>query len=329
MVTNFGTTTPAVGSTWYNAGATVTISATAPGAGGGERYVWNGWTGTGSGSYTGTNNPANNAVTMNAPITETASWTHQYQLTVTASPSGAIGGTFSVTYTQSGIVHTNEAHTTTWTGWADAGTSATVSSPQSPYGIYTFSSYTNNPATMNSAQTITLTYTAAPQTITLRPNAAGTTTQLENSGTGGANWDRVDEVTADESTTYVYGESDDNRETDTYNVADQSLAGTITNVRIYIRALENYDRDDVYAWTAIRIGTGSIQYGTQIDLTTSWTNYNTNYATKTGNLGSGAWTWADINNLQIGVGLQSHESSGPTWRYAECTQVWVEITYTP
>ena len=35
MVTNFGTTTPVVGSTWYNAGSTVTISATAPSAGSG------------------------------------------------------------------------------------------------------------------------------------------------------------------------------------------------------------------------------------------------------------------------------------------------------
>ena len=81
MATNFGTTTPAVGDTWYDTGSQVTISATAPSVGAGERYVWNGWTGSGTGSYTGTNNPATNAVTMNAPITETASWTHQYLAT--------------------------------------------------------------------------------------------------------------------------------------------------------------------------------------------------------------------------------------------------------
>ena len=127
----------------------------------GEQYVWNGWTGTGSGSYTGTNNPATNAVTMNAAITETASWTHQYQVTVTASPSGAIGGTFAVTYTMSGTTYTNEQHNTPWTQWTDASTTVTVSSPQSPYNGYTFSSYTNNPVTMNSAQTITLVYYGA------------------------------------------------------------------------------------------------------------------------------------------------------------------------
>jgi hypothetical protein len=89
MATNFGDTSPSVGDHWYTAGTPVTIQATAPTAGAGEQYVWNGWTGSGSGSYTGTDNTA--SVTMNGPITETASWTHQYYLTV-VSPYGTPGG---------------------------------------------------------------------------------------------------------------------------------------------------------------------------------------------------------------------------------------------
>jgi flagellin-like protein len=160
MATNFGTTSPAAGDIWYPAGQVVPISATAPPAGADERYVWASWLGSGTGSYDGP--IMTHDITMNGPITETASWTHQWRLTVTASPSGATGGTFAVTYTQGGSVHTNEAHATTWIGWADAGTTATASSAQTPVGIYAFSSYTNNGATMNSAQTITLTYTATP-----------------------------------------------------------------------------------------------------------------------------------------------------------------------
>jgi hypothetical protein len=108
--TNYGTVSPASGN-WYNAGATVTISATAPSAGSGEQYAWNGWTGSGSGSYTGNNNPATNEVTMNGPITETASWTHQYYLTVSSSygsPTGqgwynaGASASFSVTSPASG-----------------------------------------------------------------------------------------------------------------------------------------------------------------------------------------------------------------------------------
>ncbi|MGB9135065.1 MAG: hypothetical protein WCC63_05730, partial [Candidatus Bathyarchaeia archaeon] len=107
MATNFGTTTPSVGQYWYAAGSTVGTSATAPGTITGERYVWSGWTGTGTGSYTGPNNSA--TITMNAPITQTASWTHQYYLTV-ASP------------------YDSPAPTSTW---FDAGTSiiASVTSP--------------------------------------------------------------------------------------------------------------------------------------------------------------------------------------------------------
>jgi hypothetical protein len=93
---------------------------------------------------------------MNGPIIEVASWTHQYQISVMASPTGAIGGTFEVTYTMSGTTYTHQQHNTPWIQWTDASTTATVSSPQSPYKGYTFSSYTNNPTNMNSPQTITL-----------------------------------------------------------------------------------------------------------------------------------------------------------------------------
>ena len=103
--TDFGSVNP--GSGWHDAGSTVTISATAPSAGSGEQYVWNSWTGTGSGNYTGTDNPA--SVIMNDAVTEVASWTHQYYLTV-ASPYGS---------------------PTPMSGWFDAGTSipASVNSP--------------------------------------------------------------------------------------------------------------------------------------------------------------------------------------------------------
>jgi len=102
---NFGSVSPDSG--WHDAGSTVTISATAPSASSGEQYVWNSWTGTGSGNYTGTDNQA--SVTMNGAVTEAASWTHQYRLTVT-SPYGS---------------------PTPMSSWFDAGTSipASVSSP--------------------------------------------------------------------------------------------------------------------------------------------------------------------------------------------------------
>jgi hypothetical protein len=62
-----GTVSP--GSGWKNSGAIVSISAT-PANG----YSFSSWTGTGTGSYSGTNNPA--SVTMGGPITENATFIH-------------------------------------------------------------------------------------------------------------------------------------------------------------------------------------------------------------------------------------------------------------
>lgn len=67
-----GTTTPTGSvspgtSTWENAAAVVTITATNGG------FTFSSWTGSGTGSYTGPNNPS--SVTMNGAITETATFT--------------------------------------------------------------------------------------------------------------------------------------------------------------------------------------------------------------------------------------------------------------
>ena len=81
---NFGTTSPSSGG-WFNAGSKVTIKAIAPSTIAGERYLWNGWLGSGSGSYSGSMNPASNTVIMNGPIRECALWSHQYLLTIMTS----------------------------------------------------------------------------------------------------------------------------------------------------------------------------------------------------------------------------------------------------
>jgi len=137
MATNFGTTSPSVGDYWYDAGSVVTISATAPSAGSGERYVWNGWTGTGTISYTGTANPAVNAVTMNGPISEAASWTDQYYLTVTSfydTPGGEgwydSGATAYATLTD-GTVSGGTGTLYVFTRWSDdaSGTNYAQSDP--------------------------------------------------------------------------------------------------------------------------------------------------------------------------------------------------------
>jgi len=103
-------------------------------------------------------------LTVTAPTTVTGNYKTQCQITVTASPTEALGGTFKVTYTQCGTTYTDVQKTTSWTDWADAGTTVTVSEPQdiingSPGTRYKFDSYSPSASvTMNQAKTITLVY---------------------------------------------------------------------------------------------------------------------------------------------------------------------------
>ena len=65
-------------------------------------YSFAGWTGSGTGSYSGTNNPA--SITMNGPITENAAFTQNpVQVTVQTNPAGR---SFTVDGTTEGVHRT-------------------------------------------------------------------------------------------------------------------------------------------------------------------------------------------------------------------------------
>jgi hypothetical protein len=87
-----GTTSPSVGTNWYDYGQSVTISASAA-----SGYVFQSWTGSGSGAYSGTLNPA--SIAIYGPITETANFEKRYTITVNTNPSGLDspygGGTYA------------------------------------------------------------------------------------------------------------------------------------------------------------------------------------------------------------------------------------------
>ena len=128
-----GTVSPT--SQWKNSGATVSITAT-PTNNTQVSYSFAGWTGSGTGSYSGTNNPA--SITMNGPITENAAFTQNpVQVTVQTNPAGhsfSVDGT-PYTAAQSFSWQPGSSHTiaTTspqsggtgvryvWTNWSDGG----------------------------------------------------------------------------------------------------------------------------------------------------------------------------------------------------------------
>ena len=87
MSTNYGTVSPSSGI--YSHSRVVTITATPPLSGPGERYVWQGWVGSGIDSYTGLNNSA--TITIGSNIEEQAVWEHDYYLTVSSNNSPVAG----------------------------------------------------------------------------------------------------------------------------------------------------------------------------------------------------------------------------------------------
>ncbi|MEM2294205.1 MAG: SdrD B-like domain-containing protein [Nitrososphaerota archaeon] len=129
LVNGTGTSTPRKlyydECTWVNLTAPNTIQYP-----NGTRYVFLYWNVNGA-NYT--NNQV--MIHMNAIYTATAYYKTQYNVTVTASPSGAIGGTFNVTYTQCGTTYNNVQGTTIWSDWVDANTNVTISSPQAIINI--------------------------------------------------------------------------------------------------------------------------------------------------------------------------------------------------
>ncbi len=187
--TNFGSVTPANG--WQNAGSQITISASAPSAGSGDQYVWNGWNGAGSGNYTGTNNLAANAVTMNSPITEVASWTHQFQVTFAQSGLGSDASGTAVMVDGVAEVY-GSLPFSEWVNQSSAvtfGYSPTIPSSASGRQYVLTGGTASSPLTISGAVTVTGSYKMQYQvSFTISPSGAGLTSPSgasvwEDSGT--------------------------------------------------------------------------------------------------------------------------------------------------
>ena len=183
-------------------------------------------------------------------------------------------------------------------------------------GAYTLTvsgDWTNNGGTFNSG--------GGGGSITLRPNATGDETNITSQYPDStSHWDKVDDPgTNDGDSTYVEASSGSYL-TDAYNVPDQSLSGTISNVTIYYYAYNSMGIGSSYGKTVARLN-GTDYLGDENSLPSGGygafsTSYNTSPAT------SAAWTWSEINNLQIGISLKNNPGF-PT----RCTQVYAVVTY--
>jgi len=166
--------------------------------------------------------------------------------------------------------------------------------------------------------------TPISDTYDFRPNAAGDETDIayQVPATTGDHWDKVDEASADGDSTYVATDKLLWQE-DLYNMTDhstQTVGGTINYVDIYLeaRVTANVSQEDAY----VHIKTNGVEHnGSTENLTLSYETYT--YGWDLNPETSGDWTWAEIDALQIGVGL-TRPAVGEN---AQCTQVYTEIAF--
>ncbi len=160
-------------------------------------------------------------------------------------------------------------------------------------------------------------------TIIYRPNAAGDETTIVNQyPVTGEHWDKVSENISDGDSTYVATDSNAWQE-DLYNITDhstQTAAGTINYVEVYIECRVTANATQTNAYVHIKTN-GEEHNGTSENATTSYDTYSYqwDYNPQT----TQAWTWDEIDALQIGVGLRRPAVG----EYTRCTQVYVEVDF--
>jgi len=154
----------------------------------------------------------------------------------------------------------------------------------------------------------------------LRPAGAGAETNIAGQyPTSGEHWDKVDEVTPDDATTYVRHNLT-SYATDTYALPAGEGIGDIDKVTVFARCY-GISGSYNYAKTVSRTH-GTLYQGIEHNLSANWENLSTEYTVNP--YTNQPWTWTEINALEAGVSLKS-SSSGSF--LAICTQVCVEVTY--
>jgi len=165
--------------------------------------------------------------------------------------------------------------------------------------------------------------------VILRPMANGDLTQNTASPSDLPNWDCVNDEVANGDTDYVFcpileaGWSDD-----LYILSSAGIpaGSTINKVTVYI-TVRNSISD--YGNHYILIKTHETLYiSSAYSPSTSYTTYSETYET---NPFTGlAWTVSEIDNLQVGIRLETrYNRVVRAYIAGRCTQVYVEVEYTP
>ena len=157
----------------------------------------------------------------------------------------------------------------------------------------------------------------------LRPNAAGDYTNITTQYPASTyHWDKVDEASSDDDTTYIEVPGTSELR-DVFHLGASSIptGSTINSVTVYHNCRATVPLNPAYFRPLLRLGT-SETLGTVISTTS------TTYTLQSEALvrpGGGSWSVADLANLQVGIGLYAQIDT----KASRCTQVYVVVDYTP
>jgi len=123
---------------------------------------------------------------------------------------------------------------------------------------------------------------------------------------------------------YVVYQSGVTNLVDKYNTSGRDgETGTINSITVYAKCKDNGVHNSDIIRTQIWSGSGSSQGAWGDYTTTSYADYSDEYTTSVDT--SSAWTWDEVDSLQIGVRLRGYDASSEV----RCTQVWAVVDYTP
>lgn len=165
---------------------------------------------------------------------------------------------------------------------------------------------------------------AIEKTLTLRPNAVGALTQLKDYPVAGNNYDKVDETSPDNYNTFVYNNTKDAAwRDDLYGLPNHTTeTGTITKISVFYVWKKERGSENCWGRYDIKIGAGATINGADVALV-DWETTSYDFFT---NPDTGvAWTWGNIDDLQMGVGFKVPVIV-PN-QQGTCTQAYVVVYY--
>jgi hypothetical protein len=162
-------------------------------------------------------------------------------------------------------------------------------------------------------------------TVTLRPSANGDLVQWNAQyPASDEHWDKVDEEEADDGTTYIQAGAAGQR-VDLFSHAGYVGSGRISDLRVFARNTVAAGGGSYSYWRGAIKTYGNVYYSALDTYSSifSWTLRHWHWATNpyTGII----WKWSEVNALQFGLATWNGAGTNSNM----CTQIYIEVDYTP